>query len=104
MIGEGSAVMSGFVLLPQVYLMPEKNNSSRSLTKEKRSKQSSTVLPRKITRRNAEESTSDSNGGSRGKSSAASDSSSCLRSYSVGLGKIERIDEDAPCDFVDNVN
>ncbi|KAL8116488.1 hypothetical protein AgCh_022848 [Apium graveolens] len=45
---------------------------------------------------NAEESTSNTNGGARGKSSAASES--------VGMGQIGRIDEDAPSDFVDNVN
>lgn len=99
-IGEGSAVMAGIVLLPQVYPMHGKNNSSSSSTKKKRSIQSSTELIRVITTRNPKGTISGTNCNGRGKSSAASESGSCLRSYSVRLGQIGRIDEDVPCDFV----
>lgn len=98
-ISKENAVMPGFVILPQVYPMPGNHGNSST---EKRSTESSTELVRVITTRNAEGNyTSEINGGGRGKSSAASESGSCLRSYSIGVGQIGIIDEDAPCDFVE---
>lgn len=95
-IGEGSAVMMCVLIMPQVYPVPGKYNSSGS-TKEKRSSE----LIRVTSTRNAEGNTSESNGGGRSRLSAATENGSCQRSYSIGVGQIGRIDEDGPCDFVE---
>ncbi|KAK1352161.1 hypothetical protein POM88_053665 [Heracleum sosnowskyi] len=102
MIGEGSAVMTGFVILPQVYVMPGKYSSTSSSTKEKRSTESSREHIRAITTRNVKGNISQTNGGGQGKLiSAVSEKGSCDRSYSIDLGQIGRIDEDGPCDFAE---
>lgn len=90
-IGEGSAVMPGFVIFPQVYPVPGNQSSASS---EKRSIKSLTELHRVIATVNAEGKISENNG-------AATESGSSLRSYSIGVGQIGRIDEDAPCNFVE---
>lgn len=90
-IGEGSAVMPGFVILPQVYPVPGNHSSSST---EKRSIKSSTELNRVIATRNAKGNISETNG-------AASEIGSCLRSYSTDLGQIGRIDEEDTCNFVE---
>ncbi|KAK1352162.1 hypothetical protein POM88_023613 [Heracleum sosnowskyi] len=94
-IGEGSVAMTGLVIFPQVYPMPGNCSGSSSSTKDKRSTESSRELIRVINRGNAKGNIWE------GKSSAASESGSCQRSYGIGLGQIGRIDEDAPCDFVE---
>ncbi|KAK1385875.1 hypothetical protein POM88_023610 [Heracleum sosnowskyi] len=95
-IDEGGAVMPGFVTLPQVYPTPGNRSSSST---EKRSIETSTQLNRAITTQNAKGNMSETNGGGQRKSRAASESGSCMRSYSIGDGQIGIIDEDGPCDF-----
>ncbi|KAL8116463.1 hypothetical protein AgCh_022825 [Apium graveolens] len=74
-IGQGSAVMPGFVILPQVYPVPGKQSSTSA---EKGSIKSSTEFNGVIVTRNAKGNTWETN----------------------GAGQMGRIDEDVPCDFV----